>query len=143
MSGQYSKDLESADEPLDTLREPTSKSDDRPAAVDEDAMWGESADDGGDPFAEPDGLVVLRRLAQEASKPDKIQSRFRVLRGRTRHDNKHHIVNDKSAQVRRGLTVHPVEGSEENAHTPNWCPAEGKNILMRANRSCPACGQVV
>ena len=86
-------DVKSDMEWLAGLGEPTPDSDDAPleaeAETDEDAISGESADGGGEPFGEVDGLVVLRRLAQEASKPDKTWARFRGLRRRVPHDAKH------------------------------------------------------
>ena len=92
MGGRDSRnDVKSDMEWLAGLGEPTPDKDDSPveaqAEAEEDAMPGESADGGGDPFGELDGLVVLRRLAQEASKSDKTQARFRGLRRRARHDN--------------------------------------------------------
>jgi len=144
MGGRKSNDLKSAEEPLDETREATFGNDHGPVEVDEDAVWVESADDGGDPFAASNGLVVLRRLAQESSKPGKTQSRFLGRqRRRTRQGNKQSSVDDKASTARLNLMVHPVEGTREDAHTANWCPVVGKNILMRADRSCPACDQAV
>lgn len=145
MGGRDSRNDVSDMEWLVGLGKPTPDGDDVPreaeSEADEDPMLGELADGGGDPLGEFDGLLVLRRLAQEASKP---QARFRGLRRRARHDNKHRRVSRESfTPARRDLTVHPEESPGQYAHTPNWCPTVGINILMRADRSCPACGGAV
>ncbi len=144
MRGRFSDDVKSAKDRPDGLRGPA-PNDHAPAEAEAKAergvMPGKSVVDG-DPFAELDGLVVLRRLAQQSSKPGKTQSRFRRLRRSTRHDNKHHRANHNE-RGRRDLTAHPAAGSGEDVHTPKWCPTVRKNILMRADRSCPACGRAV
>lgn len=91
MSGRDSRnDVKSDVEWLTGLGEPPPVSDDAlretESETDEDAMSGGLADGGGDPFGELDGLLVLRRLAQEASKPE---ARFRGLRRRARQNSKH------------------------------------------------------
>ena len=83
-------DVKSDMEWLGGLGEPTLDTDDAPVEAEaeaDDAISGESADGWSDVFGELDGLLVLRRLAQEASKPDKTRARFRGLRRHARHDN--------------------------------------------------------
>ena len=83
-------DVKSDMEWLGGLGEPTLDTEDAPVEAEteaEDAISGESADGWSDPSGKLDGLLVLRRLAQEASKPDKTRTRFRGLRSRARHDN--------------------------------------------------------
>ena len=135
MSGRDSRnDVKSDMVWLTGLGEPTPDSDDAPreaeSETDEDARSGEVADGGGDPFGERDGLLVLRRLAQEAGKP---QPRFRGLRRRAQHDNKHRRFRGKGStparheERLRALTGHWPQRTEHDfpqttLHVEAWWP---------------------
>jgi len=108
------------------------------------ATVGESAYDDGDPFHGVDGLVLLRKLAQESNRTDTTHARLRGLLRRARQDPKNRTVHDESLRPERlDLANDPVDGPTGTGHTQYWCPTVGKNILMRADRSCPVCGEAI
>jgi hypothetical protein len=118
MSGRDSRnDVKSDVAWLTGLGEPLPVSDDAPreaeSETDEDAMSGELADGGGDPFGELDGLLVLRKLAQEASKPE---ARFRGLRRRARREDKHRRLSVPEAHLDDELhlgKINPAQPEEQ------------------------------
>ena len=92
----------------------------------------------GDPFAELGGIDKLRRLAHESNQPK--PSRFRRMRQkreerRLRKRAKRQVVSDGGSSL-------PAEPADEG-HTANWCEPVGVNVLLGADRICPACGRVV
>ena len=94
----------------------------------------------GDPFAASDSLAVLRRLAQEAtkSKPPRlggfhVRRQHRQLRKRE----------ERRAATRQTTNPEPRAEQRDPDHTPNWCPTMSVNVLLTADRTCPACNESV
>ena len=123
MGGRHDRNRFSTDEPREVTRAGVGT-----AAVD------------GDPFAAADSLSTLRRLAQESGKANPSRFQGRLARRHARQLRRREQRRASTRHAPRGQSTPSLDRSD---HTAYWCPTVEVNILMPADRTCPACKQAI